>query len=94
MHALSSIIASNELAAAKAASRAAKRNTDHLNREPSRCRSSQGLVLHSATMRSTVFFDFSNPAAVRDAEKVEAAFERYAADGNLKTLNRLVDSFF
>lgn len=94
MHALSAIIASNERAAQKAASRAAKRNTDHLNREPGRCRSRGGLVLHSATLRSTVFFDFSNPAAERDAEKVEAAFERYEENGDLKSLNRIVDSFF
>ena len=77
MHSLSAIISSNERAASKASVLANKRNTDHLNREPSRCRSRGGLVLHSATLRSTVFFDFSNPAAERDAEKVEAAFERY-----------------
>lgn len=94
MHALSSIIASNERAAAKQLSRASKRNTDHLNREPSRCRSRGGLVVHSATLRSTVFFDFSNPAAERDAEKIEAAFERYEKNGDLRTLNRIVDSFF
>lgn len=94
MNDLNTLIAKNERAAAKAASRAALRNTDHLNREPSRCRSSQGLVLHSATLRSTVFFDFDNPAARRDAEKVEAAFERYEKNGDLKALNRTVDSFF
>lgn len=89
MHSLETIIALNERAVAKAT-----RNTNHLNREPSRCKSSRGLILHSATLRSTVFFDADNPAAVRDAEKVEAAFERYAKDHDLKKLNRLVDSFF
>lgn len=88
MHSLETIIATNERAVAKT-----KRAT-HLNREPSRCKSSKGLVLHSATLRSTVFFDFDSPAAVRDAEKVEAAFERYEKDNDLKKLNRLVDSFF
>jgi hypothetical protein len=90
MHSLQTIIALNERAAATARSI----NTDHLNREPSRCKSSKGLVLHSATLRSTVFFDFDNPAAERDAEKVEAAFQDYAKNANLKKLNRLVDSFF
>ena len=94
MTGLNTLIAQNERAAAKALARAAKRNTDHLNREPSRCRSRGGLVLHSATLRSTVFFDFSNPAAERDAEKVEAAFERYEKNGDLRALNRIVDSFF
>ena len=94
MNALSDIIAANERAEAKALARAAKRNTDHLNREPSCCRSRGGLVVHSATLRSTVFFDCDNPAAARDAEKVEAAFERYKADNDLRALNRIVDSFF
>ena len=89
MHSLETIIALNERATAKAS-----RNTSHLNREPSRCKSSKGLVLHSATLRSTVFFDFDNVAAERDAAKVETAFQRYEKDGDLKKLNRYVDSFF
>jgi 7-keto-8-aminopelargonate synthetase-like enzyme len=89
MHSLETIITINERAVAKT-----KRNTDHLNREPSFCKSSRGLVLHSASLRSTVFFDADSPAAVRDAEKVEAAFESYAKHNDLKKLNRLVDSFF
>lgn len=94
MYCLSTIIAINEIAAAKAAARAQTRNTDHLNREPSRCRSNRGLVVHSATMRSTVFFDTTNPDAERDAKKIEAAFVRYGKDCNLRRLNRIVDSFF
>ncbi|NBW12675.1 MAG: hypothetical protein EBR82_32090 [Caulobacteraceae bacterium] len=90
MHCLSTIIAMNERAAAKAVSR----NTNHLDREPSCCRSRSGLVLHSATLRSTVFFDSENPAAERDAKRVEAAFRRYAKTRNLKALNLFVDSFF
>lgn len=90
MHSLETIIRLNESAARKAASR----NTNHLDREPSRCRSSRGLILHSASLRSTVFFDFDNPAAVREAAKVEAAFQRYEKSGDLKRLNWFVDSFF
>ena len=90
MYCLSTIIAMNERAAAKVA----PRNTTHLNREPSCCRSTRGLVLHSATLRSTVFFDAENPAAERDSKRVEAAFRRYEKSGNLGALNRFVDSFF
>ena len=89
MHSLETIISLNERAVAKA-----KRNTDHLNREPSCCRSFRGLVLHSATLRSTVFFDADSPAAQRDARRVEAAFERYKKHGDLRRLNRFVDGFF
>jgi hypothetical protein len=89
MYSLETIKSINARATAKAS-----RNTDHLNREPSRCRSFRGLVLHSATLRSTVFFDFDNPAAERDADRVESAFTRYEKDGDLKKLNRFVDSFF
>lgn len=92
MNCLSVIIAQNERAAAKASE---SRNTNHLDREPSCCRSRGGLVLHSATLRSTVFFDCeASIAAARDADRVEAAFARYKKDNDLRKLNRIVNSFF
>lgn len=93
MNCLSSLIARNERASKEALAKKS-RNYTHLDREPSCCRSAQGLVLHSATLRSTVFFDFDNLAAARDAAKVEEAFVRYKKTNDLRALNRLVDSFF
>jgi hypothetical protein len=89
MYCLEVIKSTNAKATAKVAV-----NTSHTNREPSRCRSSQGLVVHSATLRSTVFFDFDNPRAEREAEKIEAAFKRYEKTKDLRALNRVVDSYF
>jgi hypothetical protein len=92
MNDLQTLIANNERAAAKAS---ASRNRTHLDREPSCCRSRGGLVLHSASLRSTVFFDCdASVAAARDADRVEGAFAAYKQDNDLRRLNRIVNSFF
>jgi len=64
----------------------ARQQATHLNREPSICRSRGGLVVHSATLRSTVFI-----ADTREADKFAA---RFASATSLAQKNRLVDSLF
>jgi hypothetical protein len=88
MHSLEVIVALNQRAPARSSDRT------HLNRTPSRCRSAKGLVLHSATLRSTVFFDYSKSDAKRDGQKVERAFRRFEKNQNLAALNRAVDAHF
>jgi hypothetical protein len=63
-----------------------RKKATHLNREPSICRSKGGLVVHSATLRSTAF--------IADAREADRFAARFAACLTLAAKNRLADSLF
>jgi hypothetical protein len=63
----------------------------HTNREPSICRSRSGLVVHSATLRSTVFISFETPAKRKFAGHFVRSFK---ACKSLRARNRVVDRIF
>jgi hypothetical protein len=61
----------------------------HLLREPSYCATRAGVVLHSASLRSTAFIDRKKHPRI--VGNFIGAFKRCKS---LKARNRLVDSFF
>lgn len=63
----------------------------HTNREPSICRSNSGLVVHSATLRSTVFVAFDTAEKRKFARHLSRSFK---ACKSLKAQNKVVDRLF
>jgi hypothetical protein len=85
MYALDVIVSMNNRAAAGAKSAA----NSHLTRESSYCLTRLGVVIHSASLRSTVFID-----RIKHPKEVGLFVRRWKACRSTKARNRVADSYF